>query len=108
MRGSSGCSAVKSCSHFAILLTLLAAGLATARQNPRASDDVSGAAAPPTTHQMSKQEAALIRGDIQMARKDYDQAVAEYRLALEGDQRDALLLNKIGIAYQQLGDLNQA
>jgi tetratricopeptide (TPR) repeat protein len=57
---------------------------------------------------MSKQEVALTRGDIQMARKDYDQAVAEYRLALEANSKDALLLNKIGIAYQQLGDLNQA
>jgi tetratricopeptide (TPR) repeat protein len=51
---------------------------------------------------------ALIRGDIQMARKDYDQAIAEYRLALQGNPKDAVLLNKMGIAYQQLGNLDQA
>lgn len=51
---------------------------------------------------------ALTRGDIQMARKDYAQAAAEYRLALQGDRKDALLLNKIGIAYQQLGNVNDA
>ena len=57
---------------------------------------------------MTPQEAALTRGDIQMARKEYSQAVAEYRIALEGNAKDALLLNKMGIAYQQLGDLNNA
>jgi tetratricopeptide (TPR) repeat protein len=57
---------------------------------------------------MTAQQAALIRGDIQMARKDYDQAIAEYRLALQGNPKDAVLLNKMGIAYQQLGNLDQA
>jgi tetratricopeptide (TPR) repeat protein len=57
---------------------------------------------------MSPQETAMIRGDIQMARKDYSQAVAEYRIALQGNAKDALLLNKMGIAYQQLGDFNDA
>jgi tetratricopeptide (TPR) repeat protein len=57
---------------------------------------------------MSPQETAMIRGDIQMARKEYSQAIAEYRIALQGNAKDALLLNKMGIAYQQLGDLNDA
>ena len=59
-------------------------------------------------HTMTPQEAALTRGDIQMARKEYTQAVAEYKIALKGNAKDALLLNKMGIAYQQLGDLNDA
>ncbi len=57
---------------------------------------------------MTPQEIALTRGDIQMARKEYGQAVAEYRIALQGNPKDALLLNKMGIAYQQLGDVNDA
>src|ERR1700759_86660 len=59
-------------------------------------------------HQMTPRELALTRGDIQMARKDYDQAVADYQIALQGQKNDAILLNKIGIAYQQLGNLNMA
>jgi tetratricopeptide (TPR) repeat protein len=58
--------------------------------------------------QMTPRDLALTRGDIQMARKDYDQAVADYQIALQGGKNDALLLNKIGIAYQQLGNLNLA
>ena len=54
---------------------------------------------------MTPRELALTRGDIQMARKDYEQAVADYELALQKNEKDAVLLNKVGIAYQQLGDL---
>src|ERR1700690_3240362 len=59
-------------------------------------------------HALTPREAAITRGDIQMARKDYEQAVMDYQLALQLDQKDAVVLNKIGIAYQQLGDLDQA
>ena len=43
-----------------------------------------------------------------MARKDYAQAVAEYQIALQSSAKDAQVLNKIGIAYQQLGELDKA
>jgi Flp pilus assembly protein TadD len=68
------------------------------------------AASPTATsiQQMTPRDLALTRGDIQMARKDYDQAVADYEIALQAQKNDAVLLNKIGIAYQQLGNLNMA
>ncbi len=42
-----------------------------------------------------------IRGDIQMARKMYREAIETYR---EGPKDSAVLANKIGIAYHQLLD----
>jgi len=43
-----------------------------------------------------------VRGDIQMARKMYREAIETYR---EGPKDSAVLANKIGIAYHQLLDL---
>lgn len=99
---------MKHFTHFAFVATLLVAGSVNAQQNP--SPSANGAAPPqePPAHKMTPQEVALTRGDIQMARKEYAQAVAEYRIALQGDAKDALLLNKMGIAYQQLGDAANA
>ena len=44
------------------------------------------------------------RGDIQMARKMYREAIETYKQAPE----TAVMLNKIGIAYHQLADLTNA
>lgn len=46
-----------------------------------------------------------MRGDIYMARKMYREAVEAYR---EGPQDSAILTNKIGIAYHQMLQLNNA
>lgn len=97
---------MKHFTHFAVLFGLLATGSVKAQQNTSSSSDDS--AAVPSIQKMTPQEVALTRGDIQMARKEYGQAVAEYRIALRGNAKDALLLNKMGIAYQQLGDVNNA
>jgi len=45
------------------------------------------------------------RGDIYMARKMYREAVEAYK---EGPKADAVLLNKTGIAYHQMLELNTA
>src|SRR5947209_14428533 len=45
------------------------------------------------------------RGDIYMARKMYREAVETFR---EGPAKDPVLLNKIGIAYHQLTQLDDA
>lgn len=45
------------------------------------------------------------RGDLFMARKMYREAIDAYR---EGAAKSAVLRDKIGIAYHQLGDLNAA
>jgi tetratricopeptide (TPR) repeat protein len=45
------------------------------------------------------------RGDVYMARKMYREAIATYKT---GPQNSAVLQNKIGIAWHNLGDLNLA
>jgi len=45
------------------------------------------------------------RGDILMARKNYLEAIEAFR---QGSPKDPILLNKIGIAYHQLNQLDQA
>jgi len=61
-----------------------------------------------TARTATPSEIAVTRGDIQMARKDYAQAVSEYQTALQSSAKDAQVLNKIGIAYEQLGELDKA
>jgi tetratricopeptide (TPR) repeat protein len=56
--------------------------------------------APPPRPALSPQE----RGDIQMARKMYREAIETYKEAPES----AAILNRIGIAYHQLSDLDNA
>ncbi|MGH9713257.1 MAG: tetratricopeptide repeat protein [Candidatus Acidiferrales bacterium] len=64
-------------------------------------------ASPVTTPMTPKQEAEL-RGDVMMARKEFVQAVKAYQQVLEESPKDARLLNKVGVAYQQLGDLHRS
>ncbi len=49
-----------------------------------------------------------MRGDIQMARKMYPEAIHTYQLILVTAPNDATLLNKIGVAYQQDADIASA
>jgi tetratricopeptide (TPR) repeat protein len=42
------------------------------------------------------------RGDLLMAHKQFSEAAAAYQEALRKDPRNAVLLNKIGIAYHQM------
>jgi len=53
-------------------------------------------------------EAAEMRGDILSARKDYLAATQAYEDILKKEPRNAPLLNKTGVAYQNLGDPVQA
>lgn len=49
------------------------------------------------------------RGDIFMARKDYDDAIDYYERALrDAKERRAKIWNKMGIAYQQESEVNHA
>jgi tetratricopeptide (TPR) repeat protein len=57
---------------------------------------------------MTPREALEMRGDIFMARKEYSSAVGEYEHILITEPKNAEVLNKIGVAYQQLGDLLRA
>src|SRR6478609_5973139 len=51
------------------------------------------------------QLSAEMRGDIFMARKMYREAIETFR---EGSPKDPILLNKIGIAYHQMMQLDNA
>ncbi len=95
---------------FAIALAFLIAGPARAQQTPVSftkpiqASEASAANAPT----MTPRQAAEMHGDIMMARKEYDAAANAYEKILQGEPKNATLLNKVGVAYQQLGNLNKA
>ncbi|HEV2388223.1 MAG TPA: tetratricopeptide repeat protein [Candidatus Acidoferrales bacterium] len=66
------------------------------------------APAPAADESMTPAQREEIRGDIFMARKMYPEAVKTYQDLLLADQRNAKILNKVGIAYHQMGDLRMA
>jgi tetratricopeptide (TPR) repeat protein len=97
----------------AVPLGILLAGPASAQQTRPTTTPVSTAAAPASQSQavpaaMSPRETAEMHGDILMARKEYSAAIRTYLGILHEGKPDAVLLNKVGVAYQQLGDLNRA
>lgn len=92
---------------FALLLDFSFAAGALAQQSPDPAQSPSDSANQ-TTRTATPRELALTRGDIQMARKGYTEAVAQYQIALQINAKDAAALNKLGIAYQQLGQLDKA
>ncbi|HYL68442.1 MAG TPA: tetratricopeptide repeat protein [Candidatus Limnocylindria bacterium] len=57
---------------------------------------------------MTPLQSAELRGDVLMARKEFAQAVDSYGQVLSERPNDALVLNKVGVAYQQLGDLQRS
>jgi tetratricopeptide (TPR) repeat protein len=72
------------------------------QQSPSTAE--SSAAAP----QMTPRQTAELRGDVLMARKEFAQAITAYEQIVAEYPKDALVLNKIGVAYQELGDLNRS
>jgi tetratricopeptide (TPR) repeat protein len=100
---------------FAIPLVLVVACPAFAQQTPSKVSDTtssstsvnsSGGAKPLSS--MSPREAAEMRADILMARKEYFQAAGAYLHILVSEPKNAALMNKVGVAYQQLGDLDRS
>ncbi|MEO8096883.1 MAG: tetratricopeptide repeat protein [Acidobacteriota bacterium] len=89
------------------LVTLLAANLAF--QAPLAAPivEVAGApiASPRSIAERNPNLTDEVRGDIMMARKMYRDAIDFYKPTAN---KSAVLANKTGIAYHQLGDLNNA
>lgn len=49
-----------------------------------------------------------LRADILMARKQFSEAIDIYEEILNANPRNAAVLNRVGIAYHQLGDLDKA
>lgn len=60
------------------------------------------------TQQMSPRQVAEMRADILVARKEYAMAAQAYERILATDRKNPALLNKIGMAYQQIGDYGKA
>lgn len=64
----------------------------------KASANQDSSAAP-----MTKRQAAQLHADLLMARKDYSEAATAYQRLLDQDPGSAEILNKVGIAYEELG-----
>jgi tetratricopeptide (TPR) repeat protein len=58
--------------------------------------------------QRTPREMAELRADVMMARKEYADAITAYQQILRREPKNAVLLNKIGIAYSQLSQLDNA
>jgi tetratricopeptide (TPR) repeat protein len=100
---------------FAIPLVLVVACPAFAQQTPTKISDTTvnstsqnSAATPTPFSSLSPREAAEMRADILMARKEYSDAASVYIQILVGEPKNAALMNKVGVAYQQLGDLDRS
>ena len=100
---------------FAIPLFLCVACPAFAQQTPtKISDTTTDSTSTSTSvgakplSSMSPREAAEMRADILMARKEYFQAAGAYLQILLNEPKNAELLNKVGVAFQQLGDLDRS
>lgn len=97
---------------FVIPLVLVFAGVVNAQESPATTQEASStqAATNPATAAaaMTPRETAEMRADIMMARKEYLVAIAAYMRIEAKEPKNAGLLNKIGVAYQQLGELNHA
>jgi tetratricopeptide (TPR) repeat protein len=101
---------VKLSALFAIALSLAWAGASS----HQASDASAAAPTKPSSSQdssaapMTPQQTAQMRGDILMARKDYREAALAYQRLLDKDPQNAQVLNKVGIAYEELGEASLA
>jgi tetratricopeptide (TPR) repeat protein len=94
---------------FAIPLALLSVGPSRAQvpvSYTKTTQASEGSAV--NTSEMTPRQIAEMQGDILMARKEYAAAVTAYIKILETDPKSAQLLNKVGVGFQQLGDLNKA
>jgi tetratricopeptide (TPR) repeat protein len=90
---------------------VLAVGASPARQDSQApagapTSNPAPAAANPQA--MTSRQIAEMRADILEARKQYAEAAGAYQQILSQDPNNGVLLNKIGMAYQQLGDAPRA
>jgi tetratricopeptide (TPR) repeat protein len=62
----------------------------------------------PQTPQVSSEKTAELRADVLMARKEYAAAIDAYLAILKYDPQNASLLNKTGVAYQQISAYDSA
>jgi len=89
----------------AVPLLFLAVHPAAAQQE---KSTATPAPAADTTPALTHNQIVELHGDILMAEKEYEGAVKTYESLLSDEQKDSRLLNKIGVACEQLGELHAA
>jgi tetratricopeptide (TPR) repeat protein len=57
---------------------------------------------------MTPRQVAEMRADILVARKQYELAITSYLDILKKEPKNAVVLNKVGIAYEDLGNADEA
>jgi tetratricopeptide (TPR) repeat protein len=95
---------------FAILF-VLGVGTVWAQQVPHAplgTTPAESATESPSYRAMNPREQAQMRADLFMARKQYDEAIKAYQAVLIDDSHNAKALNSLGMAFQQIGNGDQA
>ena len=94
---------------FAILLAFVA-GPSGAQQapHPQTETPAGASASEITAPALTPRQKEEMRAEILMARKDYAEAAKAYGDLLQDDPKNFTVLNKVGIAYQQLGDVRRA
>ncbi|HXA78576.1 MAG TPA: tetratricopeptide repeat protein [Candidatus Acidoferrales bacterium] len=95
---------------FAISLVLVA-GTSRAQQVPHAplgTTPADSANESPSYRAMTPREQAEMRADLFMARKQYEEAIKTFQTILIDDPHNAKVLNFVGMAYQQIGNGDQA
>jgi tetratricopeptide (TPR) repeat protein len=95
---------------FAVPLVFLVVPATPAQQAPGETTAASSSATPDVSPQqpLSPRQAAEMHADLFMARKEYREAIRAYEALLTNDRYDAQILNKIGVAYQEMIDLHNA
>ncbi|HXW55181.1 MAG TPA: tetratricopeptide repeat protein [Candidatus Cybelea sp.] len=85
------------------LALVLTPGAPAQEQTPSGVPSASTAA-----EKLSPRQSAELRADILMARKEFVDAIRAYDEILKSDPKNAQILNKVGIAYEELPDLGRA
>jgi tetratricopeptide (TPR) repeat protein len=91
---------------FAIPLVLLVVPTGHTQQVTNASAVTS--ATEENVTQLTPRQSAELHADILMARKEFEEAIHAYDKILKDEPKNATLLNKMGVAYQQLTDLRHS
>jgi tetratricopeptide (TPR) repeat protein len=81
---------------------------ATPASTQPASDTTGPSYVVPAKPEMTPRQAAEMHGDVLMARKQFTEAAGAYEELLLNEPKNAQLLNKVGVAYQEIGSLNRS
>jgi tetratricopeptide (TPR) repeat protein len=108
------CSALFALPVVLCIVTAARAQDSSAQQDKASQTTPDSAASPnqasskPAAPPMTPRQVAEMRADILMARKEFSDAIKSYDQILSTEPRNSAVLNKVGVAYQQLYDLNHA